>query len=76
MVSWVKDKNGKLKGIYNKNTILYTRVYDFMFPDVAFCQYAANIIAENMYSQVDSNGHRTLLLKEYTDHMIQQWLYL
>ena len=39
-----------------------------MFPDGAVCQYTANIIAENMYSQVDSNGHHTLLLKEITDH--------
>ena len=39
-----------------------------MFPDGLVCQYAKNIIAENMYSQVDSNGHHTLLLKEITDH--------
>ena len=63
MVSRVKDKNGKLKGAYNKNPILNTRVYDVMFPDGAVFQYAANTIAENMYSQVDSNSHHTLLLK-------------
>ena len=68
MVSRVKDKNGKVKGTYNKNPILDTRVYNFMFPDGSVCQYAKNIIAENMYSQVDSNGHHTLLLKEITDH--------
>ena len=56
------------KVTYNKNPILDTRVYDVMFPDGAVCQYAANIIAENMYSQVDSNGQHTLLLKEITDH--------
>ena len=39
-----------------------------MFPDGVVCQYAENIIAENMYSQVDSNGHHTLLLKKITDH--------
>ena len=32
VVSRVKDKNGKLKGTYNKNTIIDTRVYDIMFP--------------------------------------------
>ena len=68
MVSQVKDKNGKVKGEYNKNTILNTRVYAVMFPDGAVCQYAENIIAENMYSQDDSNGHHTLLLKEIIDH--------
>ena len=68
MVSWVKDKNGKLKGTYNKNPILDTRVYCVIFPDGAVCQYVESIIAENMYSQVDSNVHHTLLLKENTDH--------
>ena len=63
VVSQVKDKDGKVKGTYNKNPIPDTRVYDVMFPDWAVCQYAANIIAENMYSQVDSNGHHTILLK-------------
>ena len=68
VVSWVKDNNEKLKCTYNKNPILDTRVYDVMFPDGAVCQYAANIIAENLYSQVDSNSHHTLILKEITDH--------
>ena len=64
VVSPVKDKNGKVKGTYKKNHILDTRVYEVMFPDGAVCQYAENIFADNMYSQVDSNGHHTLLLKE------------
>ena len=68
VVSWVKDKDGKVKVTYNKNPILDTRVYNVMFPDGAVCQYAENIIAEIMYSQVDSNGHHNLLLKEITDH--------
>ena len=68
MVSRVKDKDVKLKGNYNKNPILDTRVYDVMFLDGAVCQYAANIIAENMYYQVDSNSYHTILLKEITDH--------
>ena len=69
VVSRVKDKYGKLTGTYKKNTILDTRVYDVMFPDGAVYHYAANIIADNMYSQVDSNGQHTTLLKEITDHM-------
>ena len=39
-----------------------------MFPDRAVCQYAENIIAENFYSQVDSNVHHIIILKEITDH--------
>ena len=67
-VSRSKDKYGKAKGTYNKYPILDTRVYDVMFPDGDTCQYAANVIAESMYSQIDSNGHHTLLLKEITNH--------
>ena len=68
VVRRVKDKDGKVVGSYHNNPILDTRVYDVMFPDGAVAQYAANVIAESMYSQVDSNGHHTLLLKEITDH--------
>ena len=62
VVSRVKDKNGKVKFFYNNNFILDTRVYEVIFPDGVVSQYAENIIAENIYSQVDSNGHHTLLL--------------
>ena len=68
VVSRVKDNNGKLKGTYNKNPILDTRAYNVMFPDGAVFQYVENIIAENMFFKVDSNGHQTLLLKKITDH--------
>jgi hypothetical protein len=37
--------------------MLDIRIYDVMFPDGVVQQYAANIIAENIYSQVDSDGH-------------------
>ena len=39
-----------------------------MFPDGEAFQYVANIIVENMYSQVDSNCHHDLILKKITDH--------
>ena len=64
LVSWVKVNNGKVKVTYNNNTIVDTRVYNIMFPDGAVFQYAANIIADNFYSQVDSNVHHTLLTKK------------
>ena len=35
LVSWVKVNNGKVKGTYNNNTIVDTRVYNIMFPDGA-----------------------------------------
>ena len=67
-VSWIKDKHGKVKGTYHNNPILNTRFCDVMFPDGAICQYAANFITDEMYSQDNTDGHHTLLLKEITDH--------
>ena len=68
VVSRVKDNAGNIVGSYHNNPILDTRVYDIMFPDGAVSQYAANVIVEYIYSQVQSNGNHTLLLKDITDH--------
>ena len=48
--------------------MLNTRIYDVLFPDGSVRQYAANIIAENLYSQVDDEGFRYQLLDEIIDH--------
>ena len=37
-------------------------VYDVEFPDGAVKEYAANVIAENMYAQVDPNGRSHAIL--------------
>ena len=68
VVSRAKDDDGKIIGKYNVNPILDTRVYDVMFPDGAIQQYSANIIAENLYSQVDEEGHRYQLLEGIIMH--------
>ena len=46
-------------GKYDSNPILNTMVYDVMIPDGSIREYGANIIADNMYSQVYSEGFRT-----------------
>jgi hypothetical protein len=38
------------------NPILDTRVYDVEFPDGRVDKYAANVIAESMFAQVDDEG--------------------
>lgn len=53
-----KDSHGNIVGNYDDNPILNSLVYDVEFPDGAVRQYSANVIAENMYSQVDSEGYR------------------
>ena len=55
-------------GIYDKNPFLNTVVYDVQFPDGEIKEYAANVIAENMYSQVDAEGFRYQILDCITNH--------
>jgi hypothetical protein len=63
-----KDAEGKLVGKYHRLPYLNTQVYDVAFPDGGIEQYSANVIAENIYSQVDDEGHRYQLLDDIVDH--------
>jgi hypothetical protein len=45
-----------------------TRIYEVTFPDGRMEEYSANIIAQNLYSQRDDEGHRYQLLDEIVDH--------
>jgi hypothetical protein len=55
-------------GSSNANPLLDTRVYEVEFPDGSVEDYAANIIAENMYAQVDNEGRQFNVLEELVDH--------
>ena len=63
-----KTNDGTVLGNYDPNPLLNSIVYDVEFPDGAIKQYAANIIAQNMYSQVDSDGHQSQLLEAIIDY--------
>jgi hypothetical protein len=63
-----RDADGNPVGTGNSNPILDTRIYDVQFPDGHTESYAANIIVENMYAQVDHEGNQFLLLDEIIDH--------
>ena len=52
------DKDGLPIGTANNNPILDTRVYEVEFPDRHRASLAANIIAENLFAQVDPEGNR------------------
>ena len=52
----------------NSNPILDTRTYEVEFPDGQKTEVAANIIAQNMYAQCDSEGNQYLLLAGIVDH--------
>jgi len=74
-VQLVFNRDGKRKGFdgrpirkQHSNPIFNTREYVVEFADGAAQNFTANVIAKNMISQVDSDGHDYLLLHEITDH--------
>ena len=54
-------------GTYNKNPIFNLILYEFVFPYGQPKKYAANVIAKNMLSQVDSDGFITTLMESIID---------
>ncbi len=63
-----RDKDGNLVGRNDPKPILNTALYDVAFPDGTVKQYAAHNIAENMFSQVDHDGHMCLLMDLVTGY--------
>ena len=51
----------------NYNSMHDKSLYEFEYPDGMTEQLSSNIIAENMLSQVDSEGHHYQVLTEVTD---------
>ena len=68
VVKRIKDNNGQPRGVSNANPMLDTTEYLVEFPDGTQKELTANIVAESMFSQVDSEGHHYQLLKEISDH--------
>ena len=56
VVQHAMGPDGKVTGTYNDNPILNAVLYKVEFPDGQVREYAANVIAENMLTQVDSDG--------------------
>ncbi len=56
VVARKRDPEGNPIGRLHNNPLLDTRVYDVRFPDGSVEDYAANVIAENMYAQVNDEG--------------------
>ena len=62
------DRDGKPIGKSNKNPILDTRAYEVEYIDGTTEILPANIIAENILAQVDTDGHTELTMEEIIDH--------
>jgi len=60
--------DGTVVGTYDDNPYLNSIVYEVEFPDGQVKEYAANLIAENMLSQVDHEGYSTTLMAGIVDY--------
>ena len=68
VVKRARGQDGNPIGIRNNNPLLDTREYVVEFSDGSTAEYNANVIAENLFSQIDSEGRQYVLLKEIVDH--------
>ena len=59
--------DGMTTGTWDESPVINSIVYDVEFPDGEVKEYAANIIAENMLSQVDSEGFTLTLMDSILD---------
>ena len=62
------DADGRMTGTDHDNPFLNTITYDVEFPDGQVKEYGTNIIAENMLTQVDSDGYSLSLMDSIIDH--------
>ena len=76
VIGRAKRDDGSHIGQFNKSPHLNNQVYDVLFPDGSIEQYSANIIAENIFSQVDSEGYKYQLIDEIIDHKRTKSSYL
>ncbi len=68
VVKRAKGTSGKPIGRAHSNPLFDTQEYVIKFTDGTTENYFANVIAECMYAQVDSEGNQYQLLSKITDH--------
>ena len=64
----VIGEDGIAHGTYDSNPYLNTMKYNVEFSDGMIREYNANVIAENLYQQVDADGYHHTLLDTIVDH--------
>ena len=64
----LKGPDGNPIGVANNNPILDTRLYEVEYQDGHRAAFSANLIAENILSQVDHDGHRQMMMAEIIGH--------
>ena len=64
----LRDANGIPIGTANDNPIMDTQLYEVKYADGHKTSLAANVIAQNLFAQVDEEGNRHVLFDEIIDH--------
>ena len=65
-----RDADRNPIGSWNKNPMLYLRVYTDEFNDGTLHDYVANMIAKNMYAQVYDKDREKLMINKIVEHLI------
>ena len=68
VVARAKDADGVPIGRRNPNPLLDTRLYQVEYDDGSIDTVTANLIAENIYSQVDGEGRTLEIFADIVDH--------
>jgi plasmid maintenance system killer protein len=68
VVSRKRDADGNPIGVASNNPIFGTRLHQVQFRTGHVEVFSANVIAQNIYSQLDSEGHRHLMLEAIIDY--------
>ena len=68
MISCKHDPKGNPIGRANEYTVLDTRRYEVQFGDGDITKMTANVIAESMYANVDSEVNDTLMMDCMVDY--------
>ena len=64
--------NGEVIGQFNVNPLLNNITYDVEFADDTVKEYAANVIAQNMYAAMSDDGKCRQAIKSILDHSTDQ----
>ena len=62
----LKDANFRPIGITNDNSIIYSLMYELEYNDGHTASMAPNLIAENLFTQVDQAGNQFTILDSIT----------
>ena len=64
--------DGNTNGSYDDNPFLNSLLYDVEFADGTIKEYSANVIAENMLTQVDAEGFSKTMMESIIDHKMDE----